>query len=175
MIVFHNGVEVPETEIYSFAFEEWLVQIVSNKNRQYAESVSLFLGRALTKTQRSISNICYSLNKTRSCPSCPERNEHSCLLLLLHTSSLFDVNASAVFSQSLFHVERIELFFAPSFCRSSHFTSLLLSGKNSLIALGFASDRLFCLCLQLFCLINSCWSGASLLWEGLTKEIADVP
>ena len=37
------------------------------------------------------SNICYSLSKTRPCPSCPERNEHSYLLLLCTHHSLCDV------------------------------------------------------------------------------------
>ena len=87
----HSGSEadfnlqwLPTQQDHNVCLIEWGVAIVWNNKATICETAFYFLCRAVTKTQRSISNICHSRNKTRSCPSCPERNEHSCVLLFLH-------------------------------------------------------------------------------------------
>ena len=146
----------------------------------FQQTVLCFLFAELQQRHRGqFSNICYSLSKTRSCPSWPERNEHSCLLLLCTHHSLCDVKKIQKFIPIAFHIERIELFFAPSFYQPSHFTFAVewqkfthrswICLRSTLFCLG--QEKLFC---RHICLINS---SPSLSWEvgcGLTKEVADI-
>ena len=84
--------------------------------------------------ESSVSNICDSRNKRSSRPTCA-LSQHK------EDPSLFRCLCSISFS----HRERIDLFFAPSFCPSDHITSAAEWQKFTRIGLGFAPDRLFCL------------------------------
>ena len=96
-----------------------------------------------------------------------------------HTTVFVTSRRFKSLSQSLFHIERIELFFAPSFYQPSHFTFAVewqkfthrswICLRSTLFCLG--QEKLFC---RHICLINS---SPSLSWEvgcGLTKEVADI-
>ena len=93
-----------------------------------------FLGRTGTKTQRAQFQIFATV----------ERKE--VLGPLVHWVNTKKIRLSrCLCSISFSHRERIDLFFAASFCPSDHFTSAAEWQKFTRIGLGFAPDRLFCL------------------------------
>ena len=128
-----------------------------------------FLGRTGTKTQRAQFQI-FATVRTKEV-----------LGPLVHWVNTKKIRLSrCLCSISFSHRERIDLFSAPSFCPSDHFTSAAEWQKFTRIGLGFAPDRLFCLLplalLSAYLLVSSNWSAAvPLLWEALTKEEVSWP
>ena len=94
----------------------------------------VFLGRTGTKTQRAQFQI-FATVRTKEV-----------LGPLVHFVSTKKIRLSrCLCSISFSHQKRIDLFFAPPFCPSDHFTSAAEWQKFTRIGLGFAPDRLFCL------------------------------
>ena len=105
-------------------------------------------------------------------------NTH-CVCTVLQTVSFLTSTLNKVqHSLNVFPLWKDRSVFRPLFIGRAA-SPLPLSGKNPLIALGFASDRLFCLCRERFCriFVQSIPAGVQLrpFVRGFDKEFADVP